>query len=49
MTKILNVMCRDLAALLRPVPALVQGVFPGTHNGAQDPVPHRDVNAVDPY
>lgn len=43
------VTCRDPAAVLRPLPALVQGVLPGAHHGPQDPVPHRDVHALDPH
>ena len=42
-------LCRDLAAVLWPFPALVQGVLPGAHHGPQDPVPHRDVHALDPH
>ena len=40
---------RDPAAVLRPVPAVVQGVLPGADHGPKDPVPHRDVHALDPH
>lgn len=40
--------CRNTAAVLWPLPALVQGVFPGADYGPQDPVPHWNVHALDP-
>lgn len=40
---------RNLAAVLWPFPALVQGVLSGAHNGPEDPVSHRDVHAMDSH